>query len=321
MEKIPMTTNRICLALAAFLTMPMFASAQLRFTQPTANLGELRGGPIYQHRFEFVNDSPQPIEITDFRLGCGCLQPVLEKRAYQPGEKGTLLINVRTLGQLGGARTWQAHIQYRTGDKLNEVSLVLDAKIRNEVTIEPSIVAITVETTLKQEITFTDHRPLPAKVTHVLASSSAIKVSTKAHGNGVTKVTLQVSRSALTAARQEETLNIYTDDPNYRHLQVPITLVKANRAELTASPDRLELTGGSKLVRLRASGDKAVRIEKATADHPALKCTWAPGPGNDATLKVSVDAAQFTAANAVVRVVLTEPAGQTIEIPVVLRKE
>ena len=316
-----MRPNRLLLAVAVLLTTPMLASAQLRFTQPTANLGDLRGGHVYQHRFEFVNDSPQSIEITDLRLGCGCLQPVLDQRVYQPGEKGTLLMNVRTLGQPNGVRTWQTHVQYRAGDKLNEVSLVLGANIRNEVTIEPSIVAMTIETTLKQEITFTDHRPLPTKITNVLASSPAIRVSTQALGNRVTKITLEVSRSALTAARQEETLNLYTDDPNYRHLQVPITLVKANRAEVTATPDRIELAGGSQLIRLRGTGDKAVRIEKAMADRPALKCTWASGPGNDATLKISVDAAHLTAASAVVRVTLAEPAGQTIVIPVVLRKE
>jgi Protein of unknown function (DUF1573) len=321
MEKIPMHTKRLCLALAVLFMVPVFATAQLRFTQPTVNLGELRGGPIYEHRFDFVNDSPQSIEIIDFRLGCGCLQPVLDKRVYQPGEKGTLLMNIRTLGQPNGARTWQAHVQYRSGDKRSKVSLTLGANIRNEVTVEPSIVAMTVETTLKQELTFTDHRPLPTKIAKVLASSPAISVTTEALANGVTKVTLEVSRSALTAARQEETLNIYTDDANYRHLQVPITLIKAPRADVTATPDRIELTSGSQLVRLRAPSDKAVRIEKATSDHPALKCTWASGPGDDATLKITVDAGHLGAANAVVRVTLAEPAGQTIAIPVVLRKE
>jgi hypothetical protein len=322
MEKSSMLKRRSWFACALLLVCPPLASAQLRFTHPTANLGELRGGPVYQQRFEFVNDSAQPIEVTDFRLGCGCLQPVLAKRIYQPGEKGTLLMNVRTLGQRSGARTWQAQVQYRLSKKLHEVNLLLGATIRNEVTIEPSIVAMTIVTTLKQELTITDHRPTPMKVTTVLASSPAIRVSTQPLGNGVTKVMLEVSQSALTAARQEETLNIYTDDPNYRQLQVPITLLKADRADVSATPDKIELSGpGSQLVRLRASGNKAVRIEKADADHPAVKCTWAPGPGNDATLKISVDATLLTSASATVRVRLTEPSAQTLTILVALRRE
>jgi hypothetical protein len=320
MEKTWMLAKHSWLALALILACPALACAQLRFTQPAANLGDLRGGPVYSHRFEFVNDSLQALEITDLRLGCGCLQPVLDKRLYQAGEKGALLMNLRTLGQLNGPRTWQTHVHYRVGEKLNETSLIIAATIRNEVTVEPSIVALTVETTLRQEVTIKDHRPTPMKITTILASSPAIRVSTKSSERCVTKVILEVSRSALTASRQEETLNIYTDDPNYRQLQVPITLIKANRAEVSATPDKVEITGGgSQLVRLRASADKTVRIDKADTDHSALKCTWAAGPGNDATLKINVAAPHTGVAR--VRVRLTQPADLTLMIPVVMHKD
>ena len=313
---------RSALILALLFICPSLASAQLRFVQPLANLGELRGGPVYPHRFEFINDAPTPIEISDIRLGCGCLQPVLDKRIYQPGEKGTLLMHLRTLGQPSGPRTWQAHVPYRHGDKMQEVALLLSATISTEVTVEPSIVALTVVTTLKQELTLTDQRPLPLKVTSVLASSPAIRVNTQTQGKGVTKVFLEVSRSALTATRQEEMINIYTNDASYLHLQVPITLMKANRVEVSATPARVEIVGaGSQLVRLRALGDQAVRIEKVDIDQPGVKCTWAAGPGKDATLRIAVDAAQVTAAKANVRVQLLEPTPTVITIPVVLHKE
>jgi hypothetical protein len=320
MEIACMLAKHSWLALSLILACPAHASAQLRFTQPDANLGDLRGGPVYPHRFEFVNDSAQPLEITDLRLGCGCLRPVLDQRIYQAGEKGTLLMNLRTLGQPNGPRTWQIHVHYRAGEKQHETSLILAATIRNEVTVEPSIVALTVETTLRQEVTIQDHRPTPMKITSILASSPAIRLSKKSSEGGVTKVILEVSRSALTAPRQEETLSIYTDDPNYRQLQVPITLIKANRPEVTATPDKVEIIGvGSQLVRLRAAGDKTVRIQKAEADQPLVNCTWAAGPGNDATLKIS--AASQHAGVASVRVQLAQPAGEIVSVPVVLRKE
>src|SRR5579862_5734201 len=112
MEKPPM---RSAMIVALLFTCPSLASAQLHFAEPLANLGELRGGPVYQHRFEFVNNAPTPTEITDIRVGCGCLQPVLAKRVYQPGEKGTILMHLRTLGQPDGQRTWQAHVAFRQG--------------------------------------------------------------------------------------------------------------------------------------------------------------------------------------------------------------
>jgi hypothetical protein len=287
MEESPM---RPIIALLLLPICPALAFAQLNFVAPTGNLGELRGGPVYQHRFDFVNESPSPIEIIDFRLGCGCLQPVLDQRVYQPGEKGTLLMNLRTLGQPDGPRTWQAQVAYRQAGKLLETPLIVAAKIRNEVTVAPSIIAMTVETTLRQELTITDLRTPPLKVVIVLASSPAIRVELQPAANGVTKAIIEVSGAALAAARQEEMLNIYTDDPYYRHLQVPITLTKANRPAVSASPDKVELVGGgSVLVRLRSSNDQAVRVESAVADHPFVRCTWAAGPGNDATLKIALD--------------------------------
>lgn len=310
------------LTLALLLAFPPLASAQLRFTKPTADLGELRSGPVYQCRFDFVNDAREPIEITDIRLGCGCLRPVLSKRVFQPGEESSIPMQVRTLGQPNGNRTWQAHVQYRLGGKVHESTLVVAANVRNEVTIEPAVVALTVETTLKQELTIKDHRSMPLKITSVLASSPAIKVATQQLEGGVTKITLEVSRADLTSSRHEETLNIYSDDPDYRHLQVPITLIKTNRNEVSATPDKIEISGsGAQLVRLRAAGDKTVRIESAEADHAAIKCTWAAGPGNDATLKINVNAAQLTATTARVRIQVAEPSPMTITIPVIIRKD
>jgi Protein of unknown function (DUF1573) len=318
MEESPM---RPIIALALLPICPALAFGQLNFTAPTANLGELRGGPVYQHRFEFVNDSANPIEITDIRLGCGCLQPVLDQRFYQPGAKGTLLMNIRTLGQPDGPRTWQAHVAYRQAGKLQETPLIVAATIRNEVTVEPSIIAMTVETTLRQELTITDHRMPPLKVVNVLASAPAIRIQLQPAANGVTKAIIEVSGSALSAARQEEMLNIYTDDPYYRLLQVPITLTKAIRPAVSAAPDKVELfDGGSVLVRLRSSNDQAVRVESAVADHSFIRCTWAAGPGNDATLKITLGAeanrTPIGSTNVRVRV-----GGTTLTIPVALRKE
>ncbi len=312
-------------AIVMMLAFPAFASAQLRFTQPSVDLRELRGGPSYAQRFDFINDSTQPIEITDFRLGCGCLQPVLDKRIYQAGEKGTLVMNVRTLGQQDGPRTWRAHVQYRHGDKLLETGLVVAAVLRSEVTVEPSILAMTIETTLRQEVTIRDLRATPMKIVAVLASSPALRVMTQPIGNGATKVIIEVSATSLKTPRQEETLNIYSDDPNYRHLQVPITLMKTTRADVSATPERVEIIGaGSQLVRLRSASDLAVRIDKAEANHPGIKCTWAAGPGNDTTLKISADAsAQGLPMSTTPRVHISfaQPAGATLIIPINWRKE
>lgn len=314
---------RMCIILWLLIAVPSVGMAELRFLQPIADLGELRGGPVRQHRFDFFNASTEPLEILDIRLGCGCLQPILEKKVYAAGEKGVLVMQVRTLGQMNGERTWQVRVQYRHGEKLQEAKLHVAATLRNEVTVEPSIVAMAVETNLRQEVIIRDQRPLPAKVTQVLASSSAIHVGLQPQGNGATKVILEVKREELTASRQEVTLNIYTNDPVYQHLQIPVVLMKAGRSAVTATPNPVEFRGASvssKLVRLRAANDQVVRIEHVEADQPGLKCAWSPGPGNDATVKITTHG-QPAAQSGSVRVRLTEPSGQVITIPVVMRPE
>lgn len=319
-----MNPARIFVILGILAASPAIAPAQVRFTQPIAEMGELRGGPAYQHRFDFINDSTQSIEILDIRLGCGCLQPLLDKRTFAPGEKGTLVMNLRTLGQQAGPRSWRAYIQYRQGDKLHETSLVVAATLRNEVTVEPSILAMNIETTLRQEVMIKDHRAKAMKITAVQASSSAIRLRTHAMEAGMTKVIVEVSAADLTRPRQEGMLSIVTDDPDYRQLQIPITLTKAVRADVTATPERVEILGnGSQLVRLRGAGDRALRLENIESDHPAIKCVWASGPGNDATIKIIADATKLTSPSAttMVRVRLTEPAGASVTIPVVVRKE
>jgi len=324
METFSMQSSRLIVVLAMLLASPALATAQLRFAEAFGNLGELRGGPVYTHRFEFINDSTRPLEIIDFRLGCGCLQPQLDKRVYQPGEKGTLLMHIRTLGQPDGVRTWQAQVQYRSANQLAECALTVAANLRNEITVEPSLLAMTVETTLRQEITIKDQRKTPMKINNVLASSPALRVTVQPTVDGVTKVFVDVSRSALTANKQNEMLSIYSDDPHYRLLQVPITLTKAQRTGVSATPESVTLIGtGSQLVRLRGNNDQMVRVERADADHSALTCTYAAGPGNDATLKIVVNASRLTTPSAIatVTVRLAEPAGAVVAIPVVMRKE
>lgn len=314
---LPVRSIFVC---AVLLACPALASAQLRFAQPAADLGELRGGPMYDHRFEFVNTGAEPIEIIDIRLGCGCLQPILDKRSIAAGEKGSLRMNIRTLGQSNGLRSWQAHVITRQGTKTFENTLVLSATIRNEITVEPSILALSVGTTIRQHVTITDSRKTPLKVKAASASSQAIRVSILPGGDGVTRVALDVDGNALSTARHDEILAIYTDDPYYRELQVPITLMKTDRADVTASPAKAEIVGsGVQLIRLRAAGEKTVRIADADSDHTGIKCTWAAGPGNDATLKISAAATATQAA--VVRVRLSEPAGAVVTIPVTLRKD
>jgi hypothetical protein len=61
-----------------------------------------------------------------------------------------------------------------------------------------------------------------------------------------------------------------------------------------------------------------VVVERVECDSAAVVCQAAAGPGHRATLKVQIDRAKVTgdALQGKIRVVLRQPAGQTVTIPV-----
>jgi hypothetical protein len=317
---------RTIVVLLAWALLPGLLHAGLRCVPPAADLGEIRGGPARQHRFELVNDGPAAIEIVEVQRGCGCLEPQLDRRALQPGEKATLLVSLRTTGQSNGPRSWNLRIRYREGDVMREELLVLAATIRNEVTVQPPILALYVQGVLKQEIVVTDLRSPPLKVTGVQSSSPAVRVTLQPAVAGVTKLTLEVTAAALADGRQDAMLSIYTDDPLYSPLQLPIMLTRGIKPALTVSPPQVEAhvsanePVASTLVRLRPAEGQKVAIESAEADDPGITCTWAAGPGDGATLKIRVDGRRVDkrAGPRAVRVRFTEPPNEIVTIPVTI---
>jgi Protein of unknown function (DUF1573) len=314
-------------ALVLLITGPV--RGDLRFPTIAADLGEVRGSTPQRPCFEFVNDGPDPVEIVAVEPGCGCLAPQLDRRLLRPGEKGTLSVQLRTTGQANGPRSWHVQVRYRDGGAVKERLLTVAATIRNEVTVQPALLALYVTNELHQEVIVTDLRPEPLKVTMVRASSPAVRVTTELRGDGITRIVLDVAARDLGPGRQDALLSIYTDDPLYSPLQVPLTLQAASNAAVTATPTEARVrlasgqTRGSALVRLRPAGEAAIDIGSVEADGPGITCTWAAGPGNGATLKVQVDRGRLADAPGarVVRVRLSAPTREVIAIPVVIDPE
>jgi hypothetical protein len=124
--------------------------------------------------------------------------------------------------------------------------------------------------------------------------------------------------------RYEVTLALFTNDPDYRELRVPFTVVKRGVARVTAAPAAVEVPAvasgppPARLVQLRAAGDEEVVVDRVEADDPAIVCVWAKGPESRATLKVRLDPARLdpVGVHGIVRVYLRRPVEETIIIPV-----
>jgi hypothetical protein len=311
--------------LTALLTLCLAAGARadLETTIPILNLGDIRGGMPLQVSFSLINRGDAAITILEIKRGCDCLTPQLDKRLLQAGDKTRLSMAVRTIGHTEGPHSWTASVRYRMGDSERELPLAIRAAIKNDVTVLPAACALFVERTLTQEVTLTDRRQPPLTVTRAQTALRGIKVEVKAQAHGTTKIILEASAAGLAPGRYSDVLSIYTNDPMYPHLQVPITLTRLSDKAVTAAPEDVQLIANageaipSALVRLRARDDQTVVIEKVTADDPSVTCTWAAGPGTCATLRIRVNATRSL--ETIVRVQLREPVWETLTIPIQIK--
>jgi hypothetical protein len=314
------------LILMAFGVAANRADAELRCVPEAIDLGEVRGGPSRQQHFELVNDGANAVEIVDVERGCGCLQPRLDRRTLAPGEMAVLEVALRTNGQPNGPRSWNLRLRYRDGDAVREQLLVLSATIRNEVTVQPSILAVEVRDVLRREVIVTDSRSPPLKVTAVESTSPAVRATVQSSASGVTKLSLEVSGAGIGPARQDALVNIYTDDPLYSPLQLPVALSRAGSLAVAVTPPQVEARVSAvqpvsaTLVRLRSADGQRVVVASADADDPGVTCTWASGPGNGATLKVQVDRRNLSdrVGPRMVRVRLADPSPEVLTVPVLI---
>lgn len=301
--------------------------ADLHFQEPIVELGQVRSGPTLAHSFRFVNQGEAPVEITDLRASCGCLKPKLDKKIYQPGEEGTLPVEINTLTQPAGPNAWRVEIICKKGEGFQEIPLILRAQLVRQITIEPAAMTIYADREIQHEITLTDLRPRkPLAITRLVGSSPKLKATVKEKfltplGQLIYKIQLEVPAD-YPEGKAEETLGIYTDDEDYRELRVPVTVIKKPRLQVTATPGEVDLkipkgqTAAARVVLLRGTGK--VVVEKVIADDPALTCTFAQGPGEMATVKINVDRNKTQGQNVqtAVKVVVSSPGFQTVVVPV-----
>lgn len=319
--------------LAAFLASVATPAvrADLHFPQPQVKLGQVRTGLPLSHRFTFVNSGTGPVAVTDLRASCGCLAPRLDQRLFQPGEAGVIALEINTLSQPAGPNVWRVGVATRdeAGEHFQNLEVLAD--LLTEVKVEPAKLAVYTDTTLRHDVTVTDLRPKALRVTRALFASPHLGASVAAVPATATapasyRITVEV-RGSLQEGQHEDVLCIATDDPVYRELRVPVSVVKRSRQSVSAAPAQVELTiprgqpAPSRVVILRAGhGDEEVVVERVETDNPALRCRWVRGPGKMATLRVGVDHTRVQdVLTSAVRVYISKPAATVLTIPVVCR--
>ncbi len=319
-----MSSRFLVLIGVALCTSPIHA--QLHVAVPIANLGEVRGGQKTVHRFELDNAGTTAVDILDIERGCGCVAARVERNRLEPAERTNLTVDLRTLGQAEGPHFWELTVKYRAGDDIKSLPLGLRGAVHNEITVQPAVLGLYVAKAVEQEIVLTGTRAAPLKVIHAEVQAAGVRVAEIERAGPKTKICLVAVGAKLGPGRQEGLLTITTDDLFYDQLRIPITVTKAASQAVRPAPEQAVLRVGagaktvSALVRLRSTTDAAVRIAKIEPSDPNLVCTWAAGPGNDATVKIRVNGEGVSQSwLGHVEVQLSVPAGETVTIPVVVQ--
>jgi hypothetical protein len=304
------------------------ARAELRFAAARVDLGEVRSGAKLAHAFRFVNAGPGPVELLAARPGCGCLKPRLERTVYRPGEEGALPLEIDARGESAGPHVWGLRLFYREGAEAREVALEVAARVITEVTLQPAALTLIADGPLTQEVLLTDLRPDPLTLRGLATSAPCLKARAAERardglGHWVYRIRLEYTGDCP-EGRHDEALTLYTDDPRYGELRLPITLARRPRQRLEVVPGRVGLwlaggqAGGQRWVRLADRDGGKVVVERVTADDPALVCEAVPGPGDGASIKIRVDRARLRGdyLESAVRVQIASPVRDTVVIPV-----
>lgn len=302
--------------------------AELRFTATSQDRGEVRAGVPLKETFAFVNVGTEPIQILEVRSTCGCLAPRIEKKLIAPGEKGEVLVEVNTLSQPAGHHNWATRLRYQVNGTAREVLLELIARLTTDVTVQPASLVLFVDQPFTHQVLLTDSRPQTFQISRVLTSTEHVvpriqPVERGQDGRWSRQIQLDV-KGDHPEGRFDQVVSIYTDDPAYPEIRLPITIVKRAHYRLSATPALVtfDLRGGqktaSRLVLVRDEQQEDVLIDRVTADHPALACRWSKEPGKTGSVRISMDRGQLTGkpVEGNVRIFVTKPDHYVLTIPV-----
>jgi hypothetical protein len=315
-------------AALAISTATVPARADLHFTEPVASAGVVYAGASLVHDFTFENQGPEPVLVLDARASCGCVQPRVPQTPFRAGEKGSIALEVNTLSQAPGPRAWTVNVKYRAGDIEREMQLQLNARLVVEVTVQPAALVVFADRMARHDLVLTDTRAKPLEILEVHAGSAKLlpqvgEATRDAKGLTTRHISLAVADD-YPDGRHEEILHIYTADPRYRDIRVPLTVMKHAHQRVLATPSQVELMASagqpfpSRIILVRDNQDQNVHIDQIVSDDPAITCHWAQGPGAMATVKIHTDRTFAPGDNfrTAIQIRIDQPIRELLTIPV-----
>jgi len=238
------------------------------------------------------------------------------------------MLEINTLSQAPGPHTWAVTLKYQTANVSRELSLRLTARLVREVTVQPAALVVFADKIAQHELVLTDLRAEPLVIREACASSGKLCArigdpTRDVHGHTTWKIRLAVADD-YPDGRHEEILHVYTHDPRYQDLRVPLTVIKRVQQRLAATPGEVVLVAPagqpfpSRIVLIRDEQGQSVHIDEVLADDPAIIGQWAPGPGAMVTLRIRAEGRLLSGESlrSAVHIRIDQPIRETLTIPV-----
>ncbi len=88
----------IIILFISLITFSLAANSRMEFKETTIDFGEVESGKVVDINFEFENTGDSVLVIKNISTSCGCTATKLEKKEYQPGEKGVIPVKFNSSG-------------------------------------------------------------------------------------------------------------------------------------------------------------------------------------------------------------------------------
>jgi hypothetical protein len=203
----------------------------LAFRQYAVDLGPIQPMGESRATFVFMNRGSSPVDISEVRPSCSCLQPRVDIRHFEPGEEGRIVLRIQPANETPGRKELFADVLYNDPEP-REVRLTfkLDIPQRQMTVTPPALIVFHPAGSDETVATFTvaDGRKKTFEILDATANSDLVspvigerKVSPTGEWSQTVQVTIP---GELPKGKNQVLLRIRTSDLDYPELRVPMML-------------------------------------------------------------------------------------------------
>lgn len=248
--------------------MVFLAADPLLAERTTVDRGTVRVGPPLSQTYRLTNQSNQSLSITGLSSSCGCLAPKVDQSELKPGASAVVTVEINTLSQPAGPVHWTTSVAWRCGSETGALLLALKAELVAEVRVEPAAVSFQIRRTRTLDLTITDVRPKPIRITSTGSTSPRIATELLPSKDPAVQQIRLTAKADQPGIVEQAAVWFTTNDPLYPQIRVPVSLDLLAKTRVAASPSPLLLDDQSGRVMLRDREGQNIQIEGVEVEGP-----------------------------------------------------